>query len=265
VVLVAPENNYISHYLVKKFQSIISSQGDIMINYTFNHQIFSNNIRIIALSAMDKDAIWVHNIHTCITKFPIKKKDGYSLSFVDRFAKQLHIHMAQNGHIFLICYAPSEDKKRPFEIASIMEKNGFKHIDNILIVKNWSAGKRFENSLMNTHEYILWFTNGDKVIIDKEPVNNFLKLEEGLAAGNTWHSKVSTLDEAIPQDISDALIKMTNCLPSSLIFDPFMGNSSTITSALNCGHNFYGFETNEKKIKKYTEILDNYHTEDIEE
>jgi DNA modification methylase len=169
--------------------------------------------------------------------------------------------MAQNSHVFLICYAPSEDKKRPFEIASIMEKNGFKHLDNILIVKNWSAGKKFDNALMNTHEYVLWFTNGDRPAIDKEPIQKLLKLDEDATIGNSWYSKLTTLDEAIPQDISDTLIKMTNCLPASLIFDPFMGNSSTLTSALNCGFNFYGFEMNEKKIKKYIQILDNKFTE----
>ena len=79
--------------------------------------IFQTNVRINNLDAMSSDAIWAKNIEVCITRIPIRKRDGFDPDKFKQFAAKLKSHMVPNGIVFLICYAPIEAKWRPFEIA----------------------------------------------------------------------------------------------------------------------------------------------------
>jgi len=39
-------------------------------------KFFNSNIRVNTVSALDSDAVWPHNIEICITRVPIRKRDG---------------------------------------------------------------------------------------------------------------------------------------------------------------------------------------------
>jgi DNA modification methylase len=220
---------------------------------------FNSSVRIQHMSPFDQDAVWPMNIEIVTTRIPIRKRDGYDETMIRNFAHKLKNNMVKNGIVFIICYAPIEAKSRPFEIARAMVDAGFHHIDNIVIQKSWFPGKRSEINLVNSHEYVLYFCNGKVWNLDRIPIKDYLKTDESMSCpGNTWKVETGSLDESIPLDLAELLIRMTDALPGSIIFDPFMKNSSVFHAALKLGHSFYGFESDHKQIKKYKKILDNY-------
>lgn len=218
--------------------------------------LFQTQVRIQNLDPMDKDAIWPNSIEVTICRIPIRKRDGFSQEMLTQFAAKLKSHVVKNGIVFLICYAPVEDKARPFEVAKSMTEAGFNHVDNIVVQKSWFPGKRSEVNLVNSHEYVLHFCNGDVWKLDRLPIREYLSTDETVTCpGNTWKIETGSLDEAYPLDLAELLIRMTDCLPGSLIFDPFMGTQASLKASMQLGHSFYGFERDEKQIKKYNKLL----------
>ena len=221
--------------------------------------LFSTNIRINNLGALDDLAVWPANIEITICRIPIRKRDGYSLENVQKLAKKLKTNTVKNGVVFIICYAPNEDKARPFEIAKTFTEEGFTHIDNIIIEKSWLPGKRSESNLVNSHEYVLHFCNGKIWKLDRLPIQEYLKLSEDTSCpGNLWKVETGSLEEAYPLDLAELLIRMTDVLPGSMIFDPYMGTSASLQASLKLGHTFYGFETNISKMKRYKKVLEEH-------
>jgi DNA modification methylase len=211
------------------------------------------------MDPMDKDSVWPRNTEVCITRVPIRKRDGWDPEKFKLFASRLKNTMANNGIVFLICYAPTEAKWRPFEVAKAMADAGFTHIDNILIKKTWFPGKRSETNLVNSHEYVLYFCNGNVWKLDRLPIRQYLDIEDDISCpGNTWEVETGSLDEAYPVDLAELLIRMTNCLPGSIVFDPYCGGTGSLKAALKLGHSFYGFETNKKNIEKYSKLIDEF-------
>ena len=221
--------------------------------------LFNTNIHLSDLDAMDEHAIWPHGIECCICRIPIRKRDGYSVEYLKKFANKLKAHMVPNGVVFLICYAPVEDKSRPFEVCKVMKECNFHHIDNIIVQKSWFPGKRSETSLVNTHEFVLHFCNGVVWKLDRLPIRQYMKTpEEVTCPGNSWLVETGSLDDSYPVDLAELLIRMTDCLPGSIIFDPFMSSTAALRAALKLGHSFYGYERDKRKIKKYHKIVKDY-------
>ena len=218
--------------------------------------LFNTTVRIKNLDALDSLAQWPHNIEVCIFRVPIRKRDGYSVEKLTEFAKKLRPHMVQNGIVFMICYAPVEDKSRPFEVGKAMQEAGFFYVDNIVVEKSWFPGKRSEINLVNSHEYVMHFCNGKVWNLDRLPIREYLKTSISMSCpGNTWKVETGSLDDSYPVDLAELLIRMTDCLPGSVIFDPYMGSSAALRTALKLGHSFYGFEKDERRMKKYDKII----------
>lgn len=224
--------------------------------------IFQTNVRIHNMDAMHPNSVWPKNTEVCITRIPIRKRDGYDPDKFKAFAERLKAHVISNGIVFLICYAPIEAKWRPFEIAKIMADAGFTHVDNIVIKKTWFPGKRSETNLVNSHEYVLHFCNGDVWKLDRLPVRQYLKTQDETSCpGNTWEIETGSLDESYPVDLAELLIRMTDCLPGSVVFDPHCGGTGSLKAALKLGHSFYGFENDSKQIKKYEKLVKEHNKE----
>lgn len=222
-------------------------------------KMFDTNIRIHNFDPFGKDCVWPNNIEICVTRVPVRKKDGYQPEMMQNLASKLKNHMVKNGVVFLVCYAPVECKYRPFEIAKTMVDAGFVHIDNIVVQKSWFPGKRSEINLVNSHEYVLYFCNGDIWSLDRIPIREYMKTDENITCpGNTWKVETGSLDESISVDLAELLIRMTDALPGSVVFDPFMGNQSTMQSSIKLGHSFYGFEKDKKRLAKYEKIITKY-------
>lgn len=221
--------------------------------------LFNTNMRIHNMDPLDSAAVWPNNIEVTICRIPIRKRDGYSPDNVRELAKKLKTNTVKNGIVFLICYAPNECKSRPFEVANIMTEVGFNHIDNIIVEKSWLPGKRSESNLVNSHEYVLHFCNGKVWNLDRLPIKEYLKLGDDTSCpGNTWKVETGSLEEAYPLDLAELLIRMTDALPGSVIFDPYMGTSASLQASLRYGHSFYGFETDQRKLKKYKKVITEY-------
>lgn len=224
--------------------------------------LFQTNVRIHNLDPMDADAVWPKNIEVCITRIPIRKRDGFDAKTFAAFAEKLKNHLVPNGVVFLVCYAPIEAKWRPFEVAKSMVDVGFTHVDNIIIKKTWFPGKRSESNLVNSHEYVLHFCNGDVWKLDRLPIREYLNTQDDVTCpGNTWEIQTGSLDEAYPVDLAELLIRMTDCLPGSVIFDPYCGGTGSLKAALKLGHSFFGFEADSKQIKKYEKLVKEHNKE----
>ena len=220
---------------------------------------FSPSVRISSLDPMSDDAIWPMNSEICITRVPIRKRDGFDLEIFKKFAAKLKQHVVTNGIVFLICYAPIEAKSRPFEIAKIMSDAGFHHIDNIVVQKTWFPGKRSEVNLVNSHEYVLHFCNGNVWKLDRLPLRRYLDTDEEVSCpGNTWRVETGSLDESYPVELAELLIRMTDCLPGSIVFDPFGGGTGSLRAALALGHTFFGFNISGKLAAKCDAVVKEY-------
>ena len=91
------------------------------------------------------------------------------------------------------------------------------------------------------------------------PIREYLNTNEEISCpGNTWEIETGSLDEAYPLDLAELLIRMTDCLPGSVIFDPYCGGTGSLRAALKLGHSFYGYENDSKQIKKYEKIVQEY-------
>ena len=221
--------------------------------------LFNTNVRVSDLDPFNDDAIFPHGIEICISRVPIRKRDGYNPEKLRRLIKKIKDNMVKNGVMFLICYAPTEDKSRPFEIAKIAASEGFSHVDNIVIEKTWLPGKRSEINLVNSHEYVLYFCNGSVWKLDRLPIKDYLKSDEDLSCpGNLWRVETGSLDESYSLDLAKLLIQMSDVLPGSIVFEPFGGTTSALEASLQLGHSYYSFEKNERKMKKMKKIIEKY-------
>lgn len=219
----------------------------------------NRNIRILNSNPMSNSTIFPANSDICITRLPVRKVDGYTEAFINNFIEKIKSSMTDGGIVFLICYAPVECKSRPFEISKKMVEAGFTHIDNIVVEKTWVPGRRMDNMLTNSHEYVLYFCKGSAWTIDKEALEDFFQIDKtDEFLGNTWLIDTGALEQSIPICLAEALIRMTNCLPGALIIDPFMENDSTLQVAMKLGYSFWGCETDKKRIKKYEKIMNDY-------
>lgn len=221
--------------------------------------LFNTTVRIQDLDPMSPDSVWPKNTEVVVTRIPIRKRDGYDAEKFAEFAKRLKNHMVPNGVVFLICYAPIEAKWRPFELGKIMSDAGFNHIDNIVVKKTWFPGKRSEVNLVNSHEYVLHFCNGDVWKLDRLPIRQHMKTDsEVTCPGNTWEVETGSLDESYPPELAELLIRMTDCLPGSVVFDPYGGGTASLRAALKLGHSYFGFETDSKQMKKCEKVMKEY-------
>lgn len=221
------------------------------------------SIKVNQLHHSDADAVWPVNVEICIARIPIRKRDGFSIESFRALALKLKSSMVNNGIVYFICYAPTEAKYRPFEIAKEMVDVGFTHVDNIVIEKTWLPGKRAENTLVNSHDYVLYFCNGDVWKIDRNPIKKYLMLDETQPCmGNTWLVETGSLDEAYSENLAELLLRMADCLPGSSIFDPYMGNSAIIKTCLKLGHSFTGFEVDQRKINQYKKVIEEFQKKD---
>ena len=226
--------------------------------------LFNTTIRITENDPMDKDAIWPANTEVVIARVPIRKRDGWDNDAFEKFAAKLKTHMVPNGIVFLICYAPIECKSRPFEVAHLMSKAGFTHIDNIVLQKTWFPGKRSEINLVNSHEFVLHFCNGNVWKLDRLPIKKYLRTPTELScSGNTWQIQTGSLDETYPVELAELLIRMTDCLPGSTIFDPFGGGTGALRASLKLGHSYFGFEKDPKQLKKCEKIVKEYNKDAV--
>jgi hypothetical protein len=192
------------------------------------------------------------------------------LWILGKFAKNLKINLQKLGHDAEIVNVPDPLADINHHII-FNDYNGKKnlvdtlmitHIDNIVVKKTWFPGKRSEVNLVNSHEYVLYFCNGNVWKLDRLPVRQHMNTESSVTCpGNTWEVETGSLDEAYSVELAELLIRMTDCLPGSVVFDPYGGGTASLKAALKLGHSFFGFEKDEKQLKKCEKLVKEHHNE----
>ena len=164
----------------------------------------------------------------------------------------------------------------PFHFFSIMEKMGWKYIDDIVWVKPEGAainrnGGFFQHRKPVAYkpnlvsETILVFQKPAKFLIDKivrsykdEVLEKSLVLEE-YERSNVWLINPETKSKHLapyPEKLSDNIIKYYSFY-GDLILDPFLGSGTTLVSCKKYGRNGIGFEIHKEYVDMSKTRLDN--------
>lgn len=164
----------------------------------------------------------------------------------------------------------------PFHFFSIMEKMGWKYIDDIVWVKPEGAainrnGGFFQHRKPVAYkpnlvsETILVFQKPAKFLIDKivrsykgEVLKKSLVIEE-YERSNVWLINPETKSKHLapyPEKLSDKIIKYYSFY-GDLILDPFLGSGTTLVSCKKYGRNGIGFEIHEEYVDMAKTRLDN--------
>lgn len=164
----------------------------------------------------------------------------------------------------------------PFHFFSIMEKLGWKYIDDIVWVKPEGAsinrnGGFFQHRKPVAYkpnlvsETILVFQKPANFLIDKivrsykgEMLEKSLVLEE-YERSNVWLINPETKSKHLapyPEKLSDNIIKYYSFY-GDLILDPFLGSGTTLVSCKKFGRNGVGFEIHKEYVEMANARLEN--------
>lgn len=155
----------------------------------------------------------------------------------------------------------------PFHLFSIMEKIGWKYIDDIIWEKPEGAAVN-RNGGFNQHrkpvaykpnvvtETILIFQKPSKYLIDKivrsyeEDILEKSLVEDGYERSNVWRFNPvnnSKHPAPYPEALSDKIIKYYSFI-GDIILDPFMGSGTTAISCINQNRKYIGYELHQEYI-----------------
>jgi len=235
---------------------------DVAKKMGMNAGIFPTKI-LIHNFANDQEE-WLRNIDMILFRFPSRKKDGtYNVNIVE-FASKVYSSLNANGWCVVFAYGSIENKLRPFEFASALKDTGLQLVDIVAASRPWWGGKRSDTHLALSYEHIFLFCKSDKWYLDRASIYPLIAGEkyEGVSCpGNSWdlynYWDLNNYNPAVnyPSDLASALMKMVCLLPGSVILDPFMGGSSGMEAAVECGHSFIGYETDIDRYNKYSKVL----------
>ena len=208
------------------------------------------------------------------------------LDFLENVFSEIY-RITKDGRMCVVNLSPvivqresrAHESKRlaiPFHFFSIMEKIGWKYIDDIVWVKPEGAainrnGGFFQHRKPVAYkpnlvsETILVFQKPANFLIDKivrsykdEVLKKSLVLEE-YERSNVWLINPETKSKHLapyPEKLSDNIIKYYSFY-GDLILDPFLGSGTTLVSCKKYGRNGIGFEIHEEYVNMSKNRLDN--------
>ena len=208
------------------------------------------------------------------------------LDFLEKVFSEIY-RITKDGRMCVVNLSPvivqresrAHESKRlaiPFHFFSIMEKIGWKYIDDIVWVKPEGAainrnGGFFQHRKPVAYkpnlvsETILVFQKPANFLIDKivrsykdEVLKKSLVLEE-YERSNVWLINPETKSKHLapyPEKLSDNIIKYYSFY-GDLILDPFLGSGTTLVSCKKYGRNGIGFEIHEEYVNMSKNRLDN--------
>ena len=233
------------------------------------------------LTEMDGDSV-----HLTCTSPPYYNAKAYAtwpnydkyLQFLEDIFREVH-RVTIQGRICAVNLSPviqaresrSHESKRlaiPFHFFSIMERLGWKYLDDIIWLKpEGSAVNRnggfyqhrkpvaYKPNLVT--ETILIFKKPAPFLIDKT-VRSYAPdiLEQSLVAdgyerSNVWQFNPETTSKHLapyPKELSDKIVQYYSFV-NDVVLDPFMGSGTTAISCLDYDRKYIGIEIHEEYVK----------------
>lgn len=208
------------------------------------------------------------------------------LDFLENVFSEIY-RITKDGRMCVVNLSPvivqresrAHESKRlaiPFHFFSIMEKIGWKYIDDIVWIKPEGAainrnGGFFQHRKPVAYkpnlvsETIFVFQKPANFLIDKivrsykdEVLKKSLVLEE-YERSNVWLINPETKSKHLapyPEKLSDNIIKYYSFY-GDLVLDPFLGSGTTLVSCKKYGRNGIGFEIHEEYVNMAKNRLDN--------
>jgi DNA modification methylase len=236
---------------------------------------------LIGLSELDNDTV-----HLTFTSPPYYNARSYStwetyedyLLFLENVFKEVY-RVTKEGRMCIVNISPvivarasrSEESLRlpiPFHFFSIMERVGWKYIDDIVWIKPEGAainrnGGFFQHRKPVAYkpnivsESIFVFQKPSKFLIDKvvrsydnEILQQSLVVNE-YERSNVWKINPETNSKhpaPFPEKLSDNIIQYYSYV-GDLVLDPFLGSGTTLVSCKKMNRNGIGFEIHDEYIR----------------
>lgn len=165
----------------------------------------------------------------------------------------------------------SHESKRmaiPFHFFSIMEKIGWKYIDDIIWLKPEGAAANRNGGFFQHRKPVAYKPNivTETIFVFQKPANFLIDkivrsysgeiLENSLVKGeyersNVWKINPVTGSEHLapyPEELSDRIVKYYSFV-GDVVLDPFMGSGTTAVSCVKLNRQYVGCEIHEDYVK----------------
>lgn len=213
----------------------------------------------ILLGSSDKTLLHLqdNSIDLVVTSPPYKEEDGYNEVLIERVFKETYRLQRNNTLLFVNFGHLAKDKLRPFRVAEIISKCGYKLQETIVWVKNHYTPLQ-GNRLNNLTEFIFMFSKSkmpkiDRLAIgvpyaDKSNIGRYSN-SDLKCGGNVWYINYETIQhkkqkkhkDRYPLELPARCIKLCGYTVENIL-DPFMGSGTTLVAALKAGVNGIGSE-----------------------
>jgi DNA modification methylase len=163
----------------------------------------------------------------------------------------------------------------PFHFFSIMEKMGWKYIDDIVWVKPEGAAINRNGGFFQHRKPVAYKPNlvSETIFVFQKPANFLIDkivrsydderlkkslVKEDYERSNVWHINPETKSKHLapyPEKLSDNIIKYYSFY-GDLILDPFLGSGTTLVSCKKFGRNGIGYEIHQEYVEMCEKRLD---------
>lgn len=165
----------------------------------------------------------------------------------------------------------------PFHFFSLMEKIGWKYIDDIVWLKPEGSAVNRNGGFYQHRKPVAYKPNlvTETIFVFQKPADFLIDkivrsysgeiLEQSLVKGsyersNVWKINPETKSKhpaPYPKEFSDKIVQYYSFI-GDLILDPFMGSGTTVISCINLKRNYLGIEIHQKYIDFAEKRIKNY-------
>lgn len=205
-----------------------------------------------------------------------KTYDDY-LQFLDNVFQEV-LRVTQSGRMCAVNLSPviearesrSHESKRlaiPFHFFSLMEKMGWKYIDDIVWVKPEGAAINRNGGFFQHRKPVAYKPNlvTETIFIFQKPADFLIDkivrsydgeiLEQSLVnenyeRSNLWKINPETASKHLapyPKELSDKIVKYYSYV-NDIVLDPFMGSGTTAVSCIDLKRQYLGIEIHQEYI-----------------
>tara|TARA_B100000427_G_scaffold237349_1_gene200223 strand:- start:683 stop:1483 length:801 start_codon:yes stop_codon:yes gene_type:complete len=243
-------------FLVGDSQEVLKEVDDGIVHFTCTSPPYYNARAYSTWPTYDEYLEFLHNVFTEVYRVTADgRMCAVNLSPVIQ-ARESRAHESKRLAI-------------PFHFFSIMERMGWKYIDDIVWVKPEGAAINRNGGFYQhrkpvaykpniVSEVILIFQKPGNFLIDKilksqkDEIIEKSKVADGYERSNVWNIHPETNSDhpaPYPKELSDKLIQYYSFV-DDLVLDPFMGSGTTAISSKDCNRHFLGIELHEEYVEK---------------